>query len=152
MRYILHVFLLLLSLLSQGQEKRYLNRELMIENDNDAYTLNLTRDSYYSQGLLIRYRHIIDTSAIRKTIRSYTLNHRIYTPKRLWWTQLEELDRPYAGQLSVSASNEYYFKSDAYLKLKGEVGWMGPSIKTAELQYGWHKTFGFQLPLSLIHI
>ncbi len=123
----------------------------MVENDNDAYTLNLTRDQYYSNGVALRYRFVRDSSKVRKAfkvIRSYDLNHRIYTPKRLWWTELEELDRPYAGQMTAAASNEYYYQEGAYLKAKAEIGWMGPALHTAELQDTWHKTFGMQRPLA----
>ena len=137
---------------SSFAQKRYLTRELQVENDNDAYTLNLTRDSYYSNGVALRYRSLLDSTGrkagIAKVIRSYDLNHRIFSPKRLWWTEVEEMDRPYAGQLSFAASNEYYFHTGTYLKLKGELGWMGPSIFTGDLQYNWHKTFGMQLPFG----
>ncbi|MEM6644249.1 MAG: lipid A deacylase LpxR family protein [Bacteroidota bacterium] len=134
----------------EGQEK-YLMRELMVENDNDAYTFNLTRDSYYSNGVALRYRQVRDTSETKKVIRSFDLNHRIFTPRRLWWTELQQLDRPYAGQVSVSISDEFYYKKEAYLKIKGELGWMGPATQTDRLQYHWHKTFGMQLPLAWQH-
>lgn len=143
---------LLLCSATWAQKKKYLNHELMVENENDAYTLNLTRDQYYSNGVALRYRRLMDSTkwkdSFEKKIRSYDLNHRIYTPKHLYWTELEQLDRPYAGQISISASNEYYYKSKAYLKVKGELGWMGPGTKTDELQYHWHKAFGMQLPMA----
>ncbi len=148
MRIASYFVLLLLGIVLHAQKKRVLNRELMVENDNDAYTLNLTRDSYYSNGVALRYRVLADTNASRKKIRSYDLNHRIYTPKRLWWTELEQLDRPHAGQISFSLSDEFYFRSNTYAKWKGELGWMGPGTKTDELQYHWHKTFGMQLPFA----
>jgi hypothetical protein len=64
----------------------------------------------------------------------------------LYWTEIEELDRPYAGQLSVAASNEYFYKNNTYLKVKGELGWMGPALKTGKLQYNWHKIVNTHLP------
>lgn len=129
-------------------QKKFLMREIQVENDNDAYTLNLTRDSYYSNGVGLRFRILIDTTTSQKKIRSYDLNHRIFTPRRLWWREMEELDRPYAGQISASVSNEYYKKDESYIKVKGELGWMGPGTKTDEVQYHWHKTFGMQLPFA----
>ena len=141
------MMLVVLSQLVMSQ-KKFLNRELQVENENDAYTLNLTRDSYYSNGVALRFRLLTDTTAKWKKIRSYDLNHRIFTPRRLWWTEMEELDRPYAGQISASISNEYYYKSASYLKVKAEFGWMGPATKTDELQYHWHKAFGMQLPFA----
>ncbi len=143
--------LLLFSLKSQSQSKR-LVRELQVENDNDAYTLNLTRDQYYSNGVALRYRMLIDSSkwksGFQKVIRAYELNHRIYSPRHLWWENVEDMDRPYAGQITIAGSNEYYFESESYLRLEVELGWMGPALRTGDLQYQWHKTFGMQLPLG----
>jgi len=142
--------ILLLILISETvlAQKKNLNREFQVENDNDAYTFNIQRDSYYTNGVALRYRVLIDTTGSKKTIRSYDLNHRLYTPKRVWWTELEQLDRPYAGQISAAISNEYYYKTGSYLKIKGELGWMGPATQGNDLQYHWHKTFGMQLPLA----
>ncbi|WP_436515863.1 lipid A-modifier LpxR family protein [Ekhidna sp. To15] len=151
-KFVLLFLILFVSGMAMGQSHRKLNRELQIENDNDAYTLNLSRDQYYSNGVAIRYRMLIDSSdlnsTINKKIRSYDLNHRIYSPKHLFWDNVEDMDRPYAGQVSLAASNEYYYKNRSYLKAKLELGWMGPSLRTGDLQYEWHKTFGMQLPLG----
>lgn len=140
-----------ISLIGYSQTK-HLTRELQIENDNDAYTLNLTRDQYYSNGVAIRYRHLMDSSkwkpSMAKLIRSYDLNHRIYSPRHLFWEDSADMDRPYAGQITVAASNQYYYNSKAFLKVKLELGWMGPSLRTGDLQYEWHKAFGMQLPLG----
>lgn len=132
-----------------AQEKTF-NREFQVEADNDAYTLNLTRDQYYSNGVFLKYRFLTDSSkwknGVDKVVRTYQLNHRIFSPKHLWWTDSAQLDRPYAGQISVSASNQYYFSNESYLKLQLELGWMGPAVGADRLQYNWHKTFGMTLP------
>lgn len=131
-------------------QNNFLNKEFQIENDNDAYTLNPTRDQYYSNGVSLRYRRLVDSTSFKsqskKIIRSIDLNHRIYSPRHLYWNDVNDMDRPYAGQITVALSNESYFKNDSYLKIKGEVGWMGPSLRTGDLQYHWHKAFGMQLP------
>lgn len=146
----LYISILTLPLLSNSQEVKKLTRELQVENDNDAYTLNLSRDQYYSNGVAIRYRVLTDSTkwspGLTKKIRSFDLNHRIYSPRHLFWEDVADMDRPYAGQITLSASNQYYFKKGAYLKAKAELGWMGPSLRTGDLQYHWHKTFGMQLP------
>lgn len=151
MKFIPFVILFISSILGFSQ-KKHLTQELQVENENDAYTLNLERDQYYSNGVAIRYRRLSDSvkwkSNQEKVIRSYDLNHRIYSPRHLFWEDSEEMDRPYAGQLSLAASNEYYFKTQAYLQLKLELGWMGPSLRTGDLQYNWHKAFGMQLPFG----
>ena len=133
-------------------QKKYFVRELQVENDNDAYTLNLTRDQYYSNGVALRYRKLLDStnrnSLYKKVIRAYEVNHRIYSPKRLWWENVTDMDRPYAGQITFAASNEYYLKNNSYLRAEMELGLMGPALRTGDLQYHWHKTFGMQLPLG----
>jgi len=133
-------------------QKKYLNREFQIENDNDAYTLNWSRDQYYSNGVALRYRILTDSAGWHptheKVVRSYDLNHRIYSPRHLFWEDSADMDRPYAGQISLAASNEYYYKNASYLKAKLELGWMGPALHTGDLQYEWHKTFGMQLPMG----
>lgn len=150
-----HFTILVFVLCSIGafsQKKKYLNHELMVENDNDAYTLNLTRDQYYSNGVALRYRFLTDSSkwgsSIEKVIRAYHINHRIFSPRHLFWRDSSQMDRPYAGQMSLSVSNEYYFKKKSYLAVELELGWMGPSLRIGNLQYEWHKTFGMQLPLG----
>ncbi len=149
MRIIVIISLSIMVLSAMGQ-KKYLTRELQVENDNDAYTLNLSRDQYYSNGVAIRYRMLLDStsrkSGIAKVIRSYDINHRIYSPRHLFWENVEDMDRPYAGQITLSASNQYYYNNETFLKAKIELGWMGPSLRTGDLQYHWHKTFGMQLP------
>ena len=151
-QHLILAFFLAITAIPSGwaQKKKFLNRELMVENDNDAYTLNWTRDQYYSNGVALRYRILTDSSrwwkGIDKVIRSYDVNHRIYSPKHLQWSDSSQMDRPYAGQMSFSASNEYYFTNESYLKIKGELGWMGPSLRIGQLQYEWHKAFGMTLP------
>ncbi|MFK7953193.1 MAG: lipid A-modifier LpxR family protein [Ekhidna sp.] len=149
MRILVFLILFFATHFSDAQSKS-LNRELMVEADNDAYTLNLTRDQYYSNGVYLRYRHLTDSSKLKngvdKIVRTYHMNHRIFSPRHLWWTELEDLDRPYAGQFSISISNEYYLKNESYFKAQLELGWMGPAVGADRLQYGWHETFGMQLP------
>ena len=133
-------------------QKKVLTRELQVENDNDAYTLNLTRDQYYSNGVAIRYRKLTDSTkwnpSLAKVIRAYEINHRIYSPRHLWWEDVTDMDRPYAGQITLAASNEWYYKKSNYLRAELELGWMGPALRTGDLQYHWHKAFGMQLPLG----
>ena len=57
---------------SQG---KILKRELQVENDNDAYTFNISRDQYYSQGVALRYRILEDSGRLKndfeKVIRAF---------------------------------------------------------------------------------
>lgn len=145
------LFLCLLSIGAFAQ-KKHLNKEFQVENDNDAYTFNLTRDQYYSNGVALRFRYLTDSSKwadeLTKKIRSFELNHRVYSPRHLFWEDSADMDRPYAGQLTVAMAHEYYFESQSYLKAKLELGWMGPALRTGDLQYNWHRALGMQLPLG----
>ena len=131
-------------------QKRILRHEFQVENDNDAYTLNLARDQYYSNGIALRYRTLTDSSkwknSFGKVIQSFSFNHRVFTTRHLSWTDSAQMDRPYAGQMSLSFSKEYYYKTNSYFKAELELGMTGPSLRIGQLQYEWHKTFGMQLP------
>ncbi|MEP5612082.1 MAG: lipid A deacylase LpxR family protein [Cyclobacteriaceae bacterium] len=148
-----HFFVLVMMLsVSDLFAQKQLTRELQVENDNDAYTLNWTRDQYYSQGVALRYRILTDSSkwkeSTEKVIKAFVLNHRFYTAKHLFWADSADMDRPYAGQISLSTTREYYFKSNSYIYAELEVGWMGPALRMGDLQRNWHKTFGMQAPLG----
>ncbi|MEQ9406024.1 MAG: lipid A deacylase LpxR family protein [Cyclobacteriaceae bacterium] len=135
-----------------GIGQKSLNRELQLENDNDAYTLNFSRDQYYSNGVAIRYRKLTDStkwkSTHEKVIHSFVLNHRIYTTRHLYHTDTSQMDRPYSGQMSLSYSKEYYLKNQSYFKAELELGVMGPVLRTGDLQYEWHNAFGMEIPMG----
>jgi len=151
LRFIIASLPVFITLFAESQSK-VLTRELQVENDNDAYTLNWTRDQYYSQGVALRYRILTDSSkwkkSTEKVIKAFVLNHRFYTAKHLFWADSADMDRPYAGQISLSATREYYLKSNAYIYAELELGWMGPALRMGDFQRNWHKTFGMQEPLG----
>jgi len=151
LRFILVSISLLFFLFAESQSK-VLRREIQVENDNDAYTLNLSRDQYYSQGVALRYRILTDSSkwsnSTEKVIKAFVLNHRFYTAKHLFWADSADMDRPYAGQISLSATREYYLKNNSYLYAELELGWMGPALRMGDLQRNWHKAFGMQEPFG----
>ena len=144
MRRLLVPFLLFITFYSQAQNGRYLDREIQIEADNDFFTLNLQVDQYYSQGSFGKYR-VVDTTGYRKRILGIGLNHRIFTPRGVTLKLVENFDRPYAGQLSVSGILAYYDKKNFY-EYALELGVMGPASLAEPIQTGWHKTFGMPIP------
>lgn len=144
MRIILLLHILLISISLPAQNGRYLDREIQIEADNDAFTGDIYADKYYSQGSYGRYR-VVDTTGFMKKIKSIALNHRIYTPQYIWQTDVEDFDRPYAGQLSVTGSLSYYDKRSAR-EVGLELGMMGKASLAEPIQKGWHKTFGMGRP------
>lgn len=127
-----------------GQDGRYLDREIQIEVDNDAFTLNIYLDQYYSQGSYGKYR-VVDTTGRHKKIKWVGLNHRIFTPRGTWQEDVDNFDRPYAGQLSVSAGMTHYFRK-SYINYALEAGVMGKASLAEPIQRGWHKFFGMGIP------
>ena len=144
MRIILLLNILFISISVYAQNGRYLDREIQIEADNDAFTGDIYADQYYSQGSYGRYR-LVDTTGFMKKIKSISLNHRIFTPRYVWQTNVEDFDRPYAGQLSVTGSLSYYDKRSA-TEVGLELGLMGKASLAEPIQVGWHKTFGMGKP------
>lgn len=119
--------------------------QLLVEND--VFTFS-NQDQYYSSGIYFQVRRLKDSLKTAKVIRSYQLNHRIYTPRWVGWAQEEQLDRPYAGTLSISIANEYYFVKNHYLKAQLELGWMGPGSGVGKSQETWHRWFGMPTPMG----
>lgn len=114
--------------------------------DNDAFTGDLTRDQYYSSGIYAAMRMLADSSRNSRNVLSWQFNHRIYTPSLLSWSSINDFDRPYAGQMSVTVGHERYFFKNGYLKTAVELGWMGPGVKMGDQQSTWHELFNMQEP------
>ncbi len=130
----------------ENQVKEYLTVDYQLLVDNDVFTLDLTRDHYYSSGIYPEIRFLMDSSEKAKKIRSFRFNHRMYTAYNIKWSELSKMDRPYAGIMSVSVANEYYFHSNKYLKTELELGWLGPGVKMGDQQSTWHGWFGMPHP------
>lgn len=139
-------FISITSLAQDKKIKKNLTFDYQLVVDNDAFTLDLTQDQYYSSGIYPAIRWLTDSTDNSKVIRSVQLNHRVFTPSWIGWENQTLLDRPYAGHLSISMANEYYYHTNQYLKVQLEVGWMGPSVYVGETQEKWHKWFGMPLP------
>ena len=143
------IIILIFCSASTAQEitkKRILTFDFRLVVDNDVFTLDLTKDQYYSSGIYPGVRWLADSGQRAKIIHTVKLNHRIYTPSWVGWNRQEQLDRPYAGQFSASFSNEYYFFTDRYMKLEMELGWMGPGSLVGKTQVTWHKILGLPEP------
>jgi len=114
--------------------------------DNDVFTLKLTQDQYYTSGIYPAVRLLRDSVFGAKVIRTYKLCQRMYTPSDVRWTKDYQMDRPYAGTLSLAVSNEYYFRSNQYLKVTADLGWMGPGSGVGKTQVNYHHMMGMPAP------
>lgn len=129
-----------------GQKAERLKMDFQLVVDNDAFTLDLSQDQYYSSGIYAAARLLMDSSKDVKRVRTYQLNHRVYTPSWIGWDSPALLDRPYAGTLSATIGNEYYFQHNQYLQAQLELGWMGPGSLVGQTQKTWHRWFGMPEP------
>lgn len=120
--------------------------EVQLLVDNDVFTLDLNQDQYYSNGIYASYRQLSDSTQRAKTILTFRLNHRMYTPSWIGWSKLEEFDRPYAGVLSATFGKELYYHSGQYLRLFMELGWLGEGSGVGRAQVQWHNFFGMPEP------
>ncbi len=126
-----------------------LRHELELVVENDVF-LSLVRDQYYSSGIFGSYRHQLDSAKFPKGVinsaRKYSLMQRMYTSYFVELSELEELDRPYAGILSVSGRQDFYLANKQYLGIELELGWMGPGSLTGDIHVAWHDFFGLPDP------
>lgn len=139
-------FSITLCLAQKGNLKKHLTFDYQLVVENDAFTLDMTKDQYYSSGIFAAVRWLGDSTGKAKIIRSAQLNHRMFTPSWIGWENQVQLDRPYAGLLSASLIQEYYFHSNQYLKAHLELGWMGPGALVGETQTIWHQWFNMPEP------
>lgn len=146
MKYALVFLVIILTIIESLSQEKILKYEAQIIIDNDVFTGNFYSDQYYSSGIYGTYRHLKDSSANAKIIRSYQLNHLMFTPSLIDEEVWQFTDRPYAGILSLSVANEYYFHNQHYLKAELELGWMGPKALVGETQRTWHRWFGIPEP------
>ncbi|MFY0601819.1 MAG: lipid A deacylase LpxR family protein [Cyclobacteriaceae bacterium] len=132
---------------SSGQDKT-LKFEAQLIVDNDLFTGDLEIDQYYSSGIYASFRHLLDSSEKTKIIRSYTLNHQMYTPSWIGETIPEFNDRPYAGVLSFTFTQEYFFANGHYFRPQIEIGWLGPKNLVGKSQSAWHGALGIPKPMG----
>lgn len=128
------------------KDKTHLTVDYQLIVDNDVFALDLSQDQYYTSGIYPTVRVLKDSIGSTKVIRSYQLNHVIYTASDVRWRRITSMDRPYAGLLYLSASNEYYFKTQQYLKAELDLGWMGPASGVGQTQITYHGWFDMPTP------
>lgn len=130
---------------SQQKEEILLTKEVRLVVDNDVF-LSLINDQYYSSGIFGYYRWLKKNSDSNKSIRSVSINQRMYTPRKVRWDEINEFDRPYAGLLSMFLTQENYIRKNQYVLSRLELGWMGPANKTGEIHEYWHGVLGLPNP------
>lgn len=137
--------LLLFSSSSLAQTLGYKN-EFGFRSDNDAY-LAYGQDRYYTNGLFITFRHATDQTRLKSTINKriweIEAGQKIYNPISGQTTDIEMIDRPFAGYLYAGASMNWLYSSENNLKLGFQFGTIGPSSLAEDGQVLLHDVIGF---------
>ncbi len=147
--------LLLLQTYCFGQLRKLSTRELRLTVDNDAYYI--PQDQYYSSGIFAKYRKLVDERSplyrflfyeenISKAVVGYSINHYMFTPSKIWLSRAQDLDRPFAGMVTVGLDLDYYLETDWVFRFNVEAGVLGPLSQTDHLQIFWHETFDMNIP------
>lgn len=131
------------------RKEKFLKHEIGFLVENDVF-VSLIKDRYYSSGIFASYRYLMDSTKngdkILARVRSYDIRQRMYTSFFVEDEDLADIDRPYAGLLSASAKQQWYFKKPHYLSVSIELGWMGPATATGDIHRIWHSWFGLPEP------
>jgi lipid A 3-O-deacylase len=117
--------------------------EIVLHTDNDAYLLQI-RDGYYSSGIFLHYNTATYNKKKQKTISSWQLNHKIFSPQgRRYYAQFG-IDRPFAGYLDIGYAKKIFTTNTSLLSYGLHVGTIGPNAQAKPVQDFIHNLMGFR--------
>lgn len=138
------IFGLLLSLATGAvaQETGAYAKEFSFTTDNDAYLFR-KNDAYYTNGFFFALRKA-GTRNGKKTIRTWELAQKIYTPLIRKTTGPADIDRPYCGYLYLDYSQTFFSTSkDDVLRFHASLGVVGPGSLGEDVQNGYHSLLDY---------
>jgi hypothetical protein len=129
-----------------GQEYK---SQLQIQHDNDFV---FAIDRYYTTGTFLSYDRVIEGDFVLSRSPKhpiqlrFTLGQETYTPRELFESNFDVLERPYAGYLfgsfQISKASE-----KSIFKLEGEVGLAGPQSLAGKFQVAYHELINEFIPV-----
>lgn len=130
-------------------------KEFSFLNDNDLY-ISTSQDRYYTNGMFLSYRYLSNKTSkkIEKKIIELQLGHHMYTPFKATVDQHMDHDRPFAGYLFGRYGVHNFYKNNSILKTSLEIGIIGTSAMSKELQdfihdiYGYKKAIGWKYQIA----
>lgn len=130
-------------------------KEFSFLNDNDLY-ISTSQDRYYTNGMFLSYRYLSNKTSkkIEKKIIELQLGHHMYTPFKATVDQHMDHDRPFAGYLFSRYGVHNFYKNNSILKTSLEIGIIGTSAMSKELQdfihdiYGYKKAIGWKYQIA----
>lgn len=137
--------LALVLLIAFSARAQTFKNEFGFKSDNDAY-LWYGQDRYYTNGLLIQYRHAVDQQKLNKLEKlTYEISagQKMYNPISGYSPDPNRQDRPFAGYLYGGLAASFFSKKEGVLKTSLEMGIVGPGAKGEEAQDLLHRIVGF---------
>ncbi|TVZ52150.1 lipid A deacylase LpxR family protein [Dokdonia sp. Hel_I_53] len=153
MKKYLFIVMMFLFAFAKAQKNKLTNSEALqgyyFQHDNDFL---FAIDRYYTAGSFIGYRKQLDGDFIFKGSELYpvqfdlTIGQETYTPRELFDTNFDRLERPYAGYLFLKSAISRASKSELF-SLALELGLAGEQSKARVFQISYHKLIGEFIPV-----
>lgn len=131
-----------------------MDRELIFAYDNDLF---MGTDGYYTSGAVVEYGRILSkNTGLRrfftprrdslKIIGRITYGHKIFTPKKVSFRDVNEFDRPYAGWHYLNFSIQNHPSENVQNHYQVQLGVVGPGSGIGNFHRWWHEGLGFPPP------
>jgi len=148
---ILFLSLLLFVSINIFSQRKY-SKEFSFLNDNDLF-ISTHQDRYYTNGMFFTYRYLSSKllKNTEKKIFEIQLGHHMYTPFKATVQQHGDHDRPFAGYLFGNFGVNYFYKNESILKTSLQIGVIGPSAMSKDLQDFIHDIYGYKKAIGWKH-
>jgi hypothetical protein len=123
---------------SDAKVNHKISDAIELRHDNDFL---YATDRYYSAGSFIGWRKLsrLETDSLHRTQYRLFLSQEMYTPTDITATNIDKLDRPYAGFLGLSGGITNTYKKRLY-DYKFLVGFSGPLSGASGFQSLFHES------------
>jgi hypothetical protein len=150
MKFKLSLFLFFISTYLLSQDK--FSKEFSFVSDNDLY-VSTFKDSYYTNGLFLSFKYLSNSKneKLEKKVLEWKIGHEMFTPYKSIVQDITQHDRPFAGYLFGSFSINRIFKNNKTFKTEFQLGVIGPSAFSKELQNFIHNIYGFNKAVGWEH-
>ncbi|MES2774482.1 MAG: lipid A deacylase LpxR family protein [Bacteroidota bacterium] len=128
----------------------FYQNEMSLVTENDNYTLQ-KRDGYYTNGFYLKLSRAVDLNkkkrlknktGIKKIINGFQLGQAIYNPVSYNRPFPESQDRPFAGYLALTYSQNIFYKDNSVLEWALRLGTIGPNSAAKNVQRWYHRVIG----------